>query len=245
MNFNFSLSDVKQSTDSNYLKAYNIYKDVTLSGVEVKEGTSAKGNAWKSLNVTFSCPEGSYNHSIFYLNSDKDAERTEIDMPNGGKRQLPSAWERNRDVIAAIGFTFFPEDFAKMQIATAKANYKGAKDAFEGIADMFIKCVAKNKGKVHTNMKLVGKNSNGTVYAALPNCTGIAEARDEKRAADNNVNVGEWYTWMISPFGNKLSFTAYEERQKKDLENAKPTDMETVNIDSEPTTTEIDFDSLL
>ena len=248
MKVNFNLDAVKQPNTSKYLRAYNIYKDVTLSGVEVKEGTSPNGNSWKSLQIMFSCPEGEYNHSIFYLNSDKDVERNSIDMPNGGKRELPSNWERARDTIAAIGFTFFPEDFAKMQKATAKANYKNATEAFEAIADMFIKCVNKNKGKVHTNMKLVGRNSNGNIYATLPNCTGIAEAKDSKRAADNNVNVGDWYTWMISPFGDNLSFSTYEENQKLKLENAKPTVMEdtTSEIDSKSEDSEdIDFDSLL
>lgn len=251
MSFSFSLNEVKPASNAKYLKAYNIYNDVTLDGVEVKEGVSAKGNAWKSLNLTFSCPEGSYNHSIFYLTSDKDTDRPEIDMPNGGKRQLPSAWERSRDIIAAVGFTFFPEDFAKMQKASITLQYKGAKDAFEKIADMFIKCVNKNIGKIHTSMKLVGRTSDGTVYATLPNCTGIAEAKDTKRAEENNIKVGEWYTWMVSPFGDNLSFTAYEEKKKKEFEGAKPTNMDSVattsTIDVKPqgSEDEIDFDSLL
>lgn len=251
MGFNFSLNEVKPSNGIKYLRAYNIYKDVTLDGVEVKEGISAKGNAWKSLNLTFSCPDGIYNHSIFYLTSDKDVERTEQDMPNGGKRQYPSAWERARDVIAAIGFTFFPDDFAKMQKASASLQYKDAKDAFEKIADLFVKCINKNKGKVHTNMKLVGRTSDGTVYATLPKCTGIAEAKTEERAASNNVNVGDWYTWMVSPFGENLSFNTYEEKAKKEYEGAKPTNMDsvntTMNVDTKPQDSEdeIDFDSLL
>lgn len=244
---NFSLNEVKQANTTRYLRPYNIYSDVTISNVETKEGVSAKGNTWKSLLITFSCPDGEYTHSIFYLNSDKDAERSEIDMPNGGKRQMPSNWEKNRDIVAAIGFAFFPEDFKKMQMLVGKAGYTHAKEAFEGIAELFVKCINKNKGKVHTNMKLVGRNSNGSIYATLPSCTGIAEAKDEKRAADNNVNVGDWYTWMISPFGDRLTFSAYEEKQKNDYNNAKPTPM-----NSDPLTTlteskeeEIDFGPLL
>lgn len=247
MNFNFSLNEVKPTNGAKYLKAYHIYSDVTLDGVEVKEGVSAKGNAWKSLNLTFSCPEGSYSHNIFYLTSDDDTNRPEVDMPNGGKRQLPSKWESSRDLIAAIGFTFFPEDFAKLQKISTTLQYKNAVDAFEKIAKLFIKCIEQNKGKVHTNMKLVGKISNGATYATLPSCTGIAEAKDEKRAAENNVSVGDWYTWMISPFGNNLSFTAYEEKRKAELENAKPTNMDIINPDekSKESEDEIDFDSLL
>ena len=67
--------------------------------------------------------------------------------------------------------------------------------------------------KTSTNMKLVGKTTNGTVYAALPNCTGIAQANTADKASKNGVEVGEWYTWMISPFGDDLSFTSYEETQ--------------------------------
>lgn len=244
---NFSLNEVKQANTTRYLRPYNIYSDVTISNVETKEGVSAKGNAWKSLLITFSCPDGEYTHSIFYLNSDKDAERSEIDMPNGGKRQMPSNWEKNRDVVAAIGFAFFPEDFKKMQMLVSKAGYTHAKEAFEGIAELFVKCINKNKGKVHTNMKLVGRNSNGSIYATLPSCTGIAEAKDEKRAADNNVNVGDWYTWMISPFGDRLTFSAYEEKQKNDYNSAKPTPMSSdpLTTSTESKEEEIDFDSLL
>lgn len=242
MEFSFSFSDVKQS-GSKYLRAYNIYSNVTLDGVEIKEGTSAKGNKWKAMYINFSCPEGSYNHSIFYPMSDKDFERREQEMPNGGKRQYPSNWEQARNTMAAIGFTFFPEDFTKMQEASAKAT------SFEQIASMFIKCVEKNKGKVHTNMKLVGKSTNGSVYAALPSCVGIAEANTPEKAANNNVNVGEWYTWMVSPFGDKLFLNDHEKNAKKALEEAKPTNMDNA-VTVEPvepveTANDIDFDSLL
>lgn len=240
--FNFNLNDVKPSNSVAYLKPYTIYDNVTLNNVEVKSGTSAKGNNWKMLQVTFKCNEGTYNHSIFFINSDKDFERTKMDMPNGGKRELPSAWERTRDVMAAIGFTFFPEDFEKLQAISSKAK------SFDDIANAFVKLANANAGKVSTKMKLVGRNSNGTVYATLPNCTGIAEAKDEKRAADNNVNVGDWYTWMINPFGNNVSFTPYEETQKNKLNTATPTTMpDAVEVSDTPiaSTEDIDFDNLL
>ena len=239
--FSFNLNDVKQPSSVKYLRPYNIYDNVTISNVETKEGTSASGNNWKSIQITFSCDEGSYTHSIFYVGEKKDFERGEMDMPNGGKRELPSSWERTRDTMAAIGFAFFPDDFAKLQTVSSKAK------TFDDIAKAFISMANKNKGKNPTKMKLVGRNNNGTVYATLPNCTGIAEAKDEKRAADNNVSVGEWYTWMVSPFGNNLSFTAYEEKQRDNLNNAKPTPAPTVStpVVEETPTEEIDFDSLL
>lgn len=242
MAFNFNLNEVKQSTPSNFLKPYNIYPDVTIGNVEIKEGTSAKGNAWKAIQITFSCKDGDYNHSIFFIKDDKDFERTIMDMPNGGKRELPSSWERTRDTMAAIGFAFFPDTFTKLQAVSSKAK------SFDDIAKVFVKYAKDAIGQNPTNMKLVGRNSNGSVYATLPNCTGIAEAKDEAHATSNNVNVGEWYTWMVSPFGANLTFTNYEEKKRNEFNNAKPTEMpatdsvvEAPAVESE----EIDFASLL
>lgn len=42
MSFNFSLNEVKPSNSTKYLKAYEIYKDVTLDGVEVKRRCFSK-----------------------------------------------------------------------------------------------------------------------------------------------------------------------------------------------------------
>ena len=240
MNFG-SLATVQQTSTNNYLKPYKIYTGVTIDNVTIKEGTSTSGTDWKKIEITFKCEEGIYNESIFWISSDKDFERGESDMPNGGKRQLPSNWERTRDKMAAIGFAFAPEAFAKLQAAASKAK------SFDDIANAFVKLIQAAIGKNPTNMKLVGRTSNGSIYASLPNCTGIAQAKDEKRAASNNVNVGDWYTWMISPFGNNLSFSAYEQKQADELANAKPTSMEPAeknNIDKEEES-DLDFESLL
>lgn len=247
MAFNFgSLSNVQPTSNVSYLKPYNIYSNVTIDKVEVLEGTSASGTPWKRLEITFKCEEGLHKESIFWINSDKDFERGAVDMPNGGKRELPSNWERTRDKMAAIGFAFAPETFAKLQAASSKAK------SFDDIANAFQKMLNSAIGKNPTNMKLVGRTVNGSVYATLPNCTGIAQANDEKRAASNNVSVGDWYTWMVSPFGNNLTFTAYEQKQASEYNNAKPTQMssktetESVNdFDSATGSEDIDFSSLL
>ena len=248
MNINFgSLANAKPATTISYLKPYNIYSNITIKSAEVKEGTSATGNAWKSLNITFGNEEGIHLESIFYLD-EKDTsafERGSVDMPNGGKRVLPSSWEIIKDKMAAIGFAFFPEDFNKLQSISSKIQ------SFEELMKYFKQAIDKNIGKKATNMKLVGRNSKGKVYAALPKCTGIAQANDEKRAADNNVQVGEWYTWMVSPFNDnptKLAFSNYEQKQADEYNNAKPTAMDTSvtnSIDNLETDEEIDFDKLL
>lgn len=248
MSFNFgSLSNVQPTNSVSYLKPYNIYSNVTIDKVDVLEGTSASGTPWKRLEITFKCDEGQHKESIFWITSDKDFERGTIDMPNGGTRELPSNWERTRDKMAAIGFAFAPEAFAKLQAASSKAK------SFDDIALAFQKMLTSAIGKVSTNMKLVGRTVNNSVYATLPNCTGIAQANDEKRAAANNVNIGEWYTWMVTPFGDNLTFTAYEQKQANEYNNAKPTKVSnsTVetdsvnNFDTVSTEGDIDFESLL
>lgn len=246
MSFNFgSLADTKPAKTTSYLKPYEIHSNVTIKSSEIKEGTSANGNAWKSLNITFGNDEGIYSHSIFWINSEKDFERGEMKMSNGGTRELPSNWERTKDVMASIGFAFFPEQFAKLQAISAKAK------SFDEIALAFKKMVDANVDKNPTNMKLVGRESNNRVYATLPNCTGIAQANDEKRAADNNVEVGQWYTWMVSPFGDKLTFSDYEVGKANEYKNAKPTSMENKEVSlevdsvSESSEEEINWDSFL
>ena len=245
MNMNFgSLANAKPTNTNSFLKPYEIHENVTIKGTEIKEGTSSNGNPWKSLNITFGNDNGIYKHSIFWITSDKDFERGVQEMSNGGKRELPSNWERTSDLMASIGFAFAPEQFAKLQAASSKAK------SFDDIALAFKKmCDAVIDNKA-TNMKLVGRNSNGRVYATLPNCTGIACADTEEKAARNNVRINDWYTWRISPFNDSVSaldFSNYEMQKAEEYKNAKPTKMpETKDIDNVSSDDEeIDFESLL
>lgn len=228
--FNFgSLANVKENQKNSYLKPYNIYKNVAITGLEVAEGVSAAGKPWKCLKVTFSNDQGSHTESIFWINSEEDFKRKSVDMPNGGKRQLPSNWESTRDKMAAIGLAFNRASFEKLQALSSKIK------TFDDLMTYYKKVLETAiTNKTTTNMKLVGKKTNGTVYATLPNCTGIAQANTADKAATNGVEMGEWYTWMVSPFGNDLSFTSYEETQRNNYINAKPTEMsnDPLSIDS-------------
>lgn len=239
-----SFAQVQPTNNTSYLKPYSINENITIKSVEIKEGTSANGNNWKSLVITFGNDEGIYSDSTFFLdiNDPKIVERNVMDMPNGGKRELPSRWEQTYYKLAAIGHAFAPEYIEKFNSIVGKC--KTFDDFIKAFKSMLDKVIDKNP----TNMKLVGRNSNGHVYATLPNCVGIAQARDEKRATANGVQVGEWYTWMVSPFGKDLMFSAYEEAKKNEIANAKPTDMSSSDsgIDTPPMeSTDIDFESLL
>lgn len=217
MNFG-SLAEIKPVSNISYLKPYTINENVAIKSTEIKEGTSSTGNPWKCLKITFGNDEGIYTDSIFWITSEKDFERGEYDTSNGGKRVTPSTWERTRDKMAAIGYAFFPESFEKLKAVVGKMK------TFDEIATAFKKMLDASIDKKTTSMKLVGRTSDGRTYATLPNCTGIAQAT-EKTAASNGVNVGDWYTWMTSPFGDNLYFSSYEESQKDKMASAQPTPM--------------------
>lgn len=217
-----SFAQVKVGDQNSYLKPYSINNNITIKGTEIKEGTSSNGNQWKSLVITFGNDDGIYHDSTFFLdiNDPKVVERNEIDGSNGGKRQMPSRWEQTYYKLAAIGYAFAPDLIEKFNKIVSKCK------TFDDFIKAYKAMIDKVANKTTNNMKLVGRNSNGTIYATLPNCVGIAQAKDEAKATSNGVNVGDWYTWMVSPFGNNLAFTSYEEAQKQKIATAKPTNME-------------------
>lgn len=241
--FNFnSFAQVKPANSTAYLKPYTINDNVTIKGTEIKEGTSSNGNNWKSLVITFGNDEGIYSDSTFFLdiNDPKVVERGSMDMPNGGKRQLPSRWEQTYYKLAAIGHAFAPDLIEKFNAIVGKCK------TFDDFIKAFKSMLDKVANKTTTSMKLIGRNSNGHIYATLPNCVGIAQATDEKKAASNGVQVGDWYTWMVTPFGPNLSFSSYEESKKQELTKATPTNMNTIEEQTDTTSDEeIDFESLL
>lgn len=248
--FNFnSIANVKPASTTTYLKPYTINENVTIKSTEIKEGTTSDGNTWKSFVITFGNDQGIYKDSTFFLdvNDPKANERGTADMPNGGKRELPSSWERTYYKLAAIGYAFASDYIDKFNSAIGKCK------TFDDFIKLYKSMIDKVIDKNPTSMKLVGRNSKGTVYASLPNCVGIAQATTEDRAASNGVNVGDWYTWMVTPFGNNLTFSSYEESQKNELAKAKPTPMDNnagseseLNIDTNTKGADgIDFESLL
>lgn len=219
-----SLSEAKPTNSINYLKPYGIYDNISVKETKVSSGTSEAGNNWKRLDITLGNDEGIHTHNIFYPNekNPKDVERPEYDQSNGGKRKAPSRIEELQNQIASFGFAFFPDDFEKLRALLPKIT------TVEQLMEVFKKFLDKSIDKTKTSMKLVGRNSDGHIYATLPKFTGIAQANDEKKAAQNNVNVGEWYTWRISPFGDNLAFSNYEQTQADKYRSAKPTNMDSV-----------------
>jgi hypothetical protein len=132
-------------------------------------------------------------------------------------------------LVAHFAGTLNPDGFKKLQEISGKFK------SFDDMTTAFIKVVNAVKGK-ETNLKLVGRNNNGTIYACFPNVLGT-----------NSKN--EFFP--INVIGDSLFFSAYEEGKRNEYLNAKPTHMgnsdnSALNIDNESKDSEeIDFESLL
>ena len=234
MNINFSINSNESSISSKRntrLKPFEIHT-VTFDGAEIKSGTSKAGNEFKLLQLTFSNKNGIAEPTIFWPDLERDGIREVRTAKDGHEYETPSRWEQTKTVISQTLETLSPEGFKKMQAASSKFK------SFDDVVTAFIKITDPVKGK-DTNLKLVGKTQkDGTVVAVLPKFVAISKT-GEKFTCDNFV-------------GDKLFFSAYEEKKKAEYANAKPTDMsndipaEINDIDKSPASSDdIDFDSLL
>ena len=239
MSFNFgSLANTPTTNGTAYLKPYDIYNNVEVDSMEIKEGTSDKGNSWKCLKITFRAPEGVYTENIWYP-KDGDDVRREVETRNGGKRLMASNFEITMAMVAAIGHAFNPEGFKKLQ--EMSKNFKSFDDVTKGLIAIL------NKAKdATTSMKLIGRTtSDGKVYARLPQPLGITQDKETK----------EWYTFPVAIFGDNLTFSAYEQGQADAYHKAAPTTVGNSKVDTDPVNNfdstpnggseDIDFDDML
>ena len=186
---------------------------------------------YEILKVRFDGEDGYYEESIFYPKPG-DEKRPVYTSREGHEYEGASSFDRTMTFIAQVAEVLNPEGFKKMQAASSKFK------SFDDVVTAFIKITDPVKGK-DTNLKLVGKTQkDGTVVAVLPKFVAISKT-GEKFTCDNFV-------------GDKLFFSAYEEKKKAEYANAKPTDMsndipaEINDIDKSPSSSDdIDFDSLL
>lgn len=213
MNFNFnSLENTSfTSTAGQYLRPYDIYK-VNLTKIEK---TELKGS--KDPNVTYpivaleftGCGDnkGVFTTNLFIPTSDQDMERPTFKNKEGHEYQRPSHFENFQFTLMQIVHALNPTGEEKI-----KANASKIK-SIDQFIDLIIKALV-GKEKVETELKLVGRNNNGTVYAALPAACGLNKS-------------GE--VFPVNFIGDNLFFTNYELTQQKNYQNAKPTNMSSVD----------------
>lgn len=206
-NFNSLATNNFSSNSGSHLRPYNIYK-VNLTKIEKTElkGSKDPNAVYPIVALEFTgCGEdkGVFSTNLFIPTSEKDMERPTYQNNNGHDYQRPSRFENFQYTLMQIVHALNPDGEEKI-----KANASKIK-TIDQFIDLIIKAL-KGKDKVETNLKLVGRNNNGTIYAALPNACGLNKSNE---------------VFPVNFIGDNLFFTNYELQQQKNYQNAKPTDM--------------------
>lgn len=216
MNFNFnSLSQTSFVSNSGaHLRPYDIY-DVNLTKIEKTElkGSKDPNAIYPIVVLEFTSVgenKGTFSTNLFIPVSEQDMERPTYKNDEGHEYNRPSRFENFQYTLMQIVHALNPSGEEKI-----KANASKIKTI-----DQFIDSVIKSlngKENVTTKLKLVGRNSNGTIYADLPRACGLNKA-------------GE--VFPVNFIGDNLFFTNYELTQQKAYQNVKPTNMNKVEEDN-------------
>jgi len=225
MNFNFSsLGNTNFSSNAgSYLRPYDIYK-VNLTKIERNElkGSKDPDAVYPVISIEFTEVGDSnrtYSENIFIPTTEQDMERQVLKNSNGHENEVPSRFENFQFTLMQIVEVLNPDGATKIKENAGKIK------TIDQFIDLVIKALS-GKNKVETKLKLVGRNSGGTVYAALPRACGL-----NKKGEIFPVNF----------IGENVFFTNYELTQQKAYQNAKPT-----NMDKEESkdTSDVDLDNI-
>lgn len=212
-NFNSLANSDFSSSASQHLKPYGIY-DVTLTKIEktTLKGSKDPNAVYPVVSLEFTgCGEdkGTFSTNLFIPSTEDDMKRPVFQNTAGHDYQRPSRWENFQYTLMQIVHAINPTGEEKIKANASKIK---SIDDFIGLV---IKALT-GKNLVETKLKLVGRNTNGTVYANLPNACGLNKA-------------GELFP--VNFIGDNLFFTNYEMTQQKAYQNAIPTNMDTVDPD--------------
>lgn len=218
------------NTSRPQLKPYNSYK-VTYAGSRIDKiaGKKDPDKVWEILKIRFEGEEGYFEESVFFLNPE-DKNRPVYKNAEGHEYSRPSRFENTMTMLIQLATILNPEAAKKFQGILPKCK------SFEDVANSFITVLKKEENK-ELYIKLLGRNSNGSVYAALPACCGLD--RNGVRFPINIFSLKDDFNW-----------SSYELQKQSEYRNAKPTQMSSSSLDNSIDSAseeegEIDFDSLL
>ena len=234
--FNFSnLENTSFTSNAGaYLRPYGIY-DVNLTKIEktTLKGSKDPNAEYPIIALEFTgCGDdkGVFTTNIFIPTTEADGERKMLKNANGHENPVPSRFEEFQFTLMQIISVLNPDGAKKIQENGNKLQAALEKDFKKGI-DLFIDLILKGlngKNNVTTKLKLVGRNNNGTIYAAIPRACGINKA-------------GEIFP--VNFIGENLFFTNYEITQQKAYQNAKPTNMDKVETSGDKSA-DVDLDDI-
>jgi hypothetical protein len=224
--FNFSnLSEQNFASNAGaYLRPYDIY-DVNLTKIEKTElkGSKDPNAVYPVIEIEFTGVgdnKGTFTTNLFIPTTEADMERKMLKNANGHENPVPSRFEEFQFTLMQIVHALNPTGEEKI-----KANASKIK-SIDQFIDLVIKALA-GKNNVTTKLKLVGRNNNGTIYAAIPRACGISNKTGD--------------IFPVNFIGDNLFFTNYEITQQKAYQNAKPTNMDKVKDD---VTNDVDLEDL-
>lgn len=228
MDFNFnSLSNQNfSSTVGAYLKPYDIYK-VNLTKIEKTEikGSKDPNAVYPVIALEFTSTDQSkatFNTNLFIPSKPEDMERPTFQNNAGHDYQRPSRFENFQFTLMQIVHALNPAGEEKIKENASKIK------TIDQFIDLILKAL-KGKESVETNLKLVGRVNNGTVYATLPNACGLNKS-------------GELFPTNF--IGDNLFFTNYELTQQKQYKEAKPTNMDSVENNPDTADDTLNLDDL-
>ena len=231
MNFNFDNLGTTSfvGTAGQYLKPYDIY-EVNLTKIEKGElkGSKDPNATYPIVTVEFKEVGESnktYSENLFIPVSEKDMERPTFQNAAGHDYQRPSRFENFQFTLMQIVHALNPAGEEKI-----KANASKIKTVDQFI-DLVIRAL-NGKENVNTFLKLVGRNNNGTIYAALPSACGLSKN-------------GEVFATNFIGEKDSLFFSNYELTQQKAYRNAKPTPMkDDADADLNGSGSDVDLDGI-
>lgn len=206
MNFEFGTLATNNftSTASRSLKPYGIY-EVSLTDISKKDiqGTKDPNAVYHTIHLEFTGEEGTFQNNLFIPATEEDATRPTYKNAAGHDYQRPSRFENYQYTLMQIVEAINPAGAQKIKDNASKIK------SIDTFNDWVIKSLV-GKQDVKVNLKLIGRNVNGTVYAQLPNACGLNKE-------------GELFPTNF--IGKDLFFSAYEQQQADQYKNAKPTAM--------------------
>lgn len=215
------------STSSQRLKPYEIYR-VKLTKIEKTElkGSKDPNMSYPVIALEFTSVDennpGIFSENIFIPVTENDTIRPTFKNDKGHEYNRPSRFENFQYTLMQILETLNPEGATKIKENSAKIK------TVDQFIDLIIKGITKGMDK-ETNLKLVGRNNNGTVYATLPSACGLNKS-------------GELFATNF--IGENLFFSNYELTQQKNYQNSKPTNMDKVDDEDISSNDEFDLDDL-
>ena len=211
---NFNFGGLAETSFTNngpqYLRPYNIY-EVNLTKIEKGSLKGKDGTEYSIVALEFKgCGDNSgvYTHNLFIPNKDSDFERR-VNETSG--TPYPSAFEQFQYTLMQLMQVINPKGADKIKENASKLK------SMDQFIDLIIKGLT-GKTDVKFFLKLVGRNQGGTTYATIPNaCVLGKKATAETKPTPLN---------FVSLDRSMLSFSSYEDAQRKKYESATPTNMD-------------------